>query len=268
MKTDIELLKKLYADGYSLNSLQKILGVHRSTLSGYLKKNDVKVKYHEKLETLNERYFQNIDDQEKAYFLGFIFADGSVNARGNNLTVDLSAKDIEILNRFSDLLYRKNYVISYNRYGREYCKLNVNSIPLCNDLLTHNVTSNKTFTIKYPIIDPGVENHFIRGLIDGDGCICLPTSNRNSPSVSLICTRDIADYLQKKFSEDLKIKSYIYKSKNYDPNTICNFVVKNYHQVKILLDWLYKDSNIYLQRKYNLYQEFLKKYNNLRDQNK
>ena len=52
--------------------------------------------------TLDEKYFDKIDSQNKAYILGFIYADGSINKGCLNIT--LSNKDVEILEFIKDEL--------------------------------------------------------------------------------------------------------------------------------------------------------------------
>lgn len=269
MKTDIIQLQKLYADGYSLNQLQKILGVHRSTLSNYLKVSGIDVKHNEKSKVLNQNYFDHIDAEDKAYMLGFIFADGCINLEYNRLTIDLNSKDTHILTEFSNILYGNDFVKTYHRYEGTYCKLDIHSKIMCNKLLDYNLGERKTFTITYPdMIDQSLNKHFIRGLVDGDGCIYLPHDNRQSPLISVISTRKINDSLARILKEELGLKSYLCKTHDQDIDVMCEIRIKNYHQCKILLDWLYKDATIYLQRKYNLYQDFLGRYEGLREQNK
>ena len=269
MKTDLTNLQKLYSDGYSLNDLQKILGVHRSTLSGYLKESGIHVNYQEKSKNLNQNYFNQIDSEDRAYMLGFIFADGSINLDYNRLTIDLSIQDQDILVKFSTILYGRNHVKVYTRNNRKYCKLDINSKTICNQLLKYNLTENKTFTAQYPeMIDRSLNKHFIRGLIDGDGCIYLPSNNRSSPLVALIATRAMNDTVSKILDSVLNLKSYVCKVHGQDISIMSELRIKNYHRCKILLDWLYRNSSIHLDRKYNRYLTFLSRYDKLRDQNK
>jgi len=136
-------------------------------------------------------------------------------------------------------------------------------------LASLGVVERKSHSITFPNwLDKSLYRHFIRGLIDGDGWIRLPTSNRDSPCVGLICTRSINDFLKNYYLLEFNIKSYLSKAYNQDKDIMCEILVKNYKQSKILLDWLYKDSTIYLDRKYNLYLDFLKKYDFINIKNK
>lgn len=53
--------------------------------------------------SLNESYFEKIDSEEKAYFLGFLFSDGSVSKYSLNLS--LAEVDKEILEKKSRKIY-------------------------------------------------------------------------------------------------------------------------------------------------------------------
>lgn len=51
-------------------------------------------------------YFETIDSEDKAYFLGFIVADGSINTNKyrNALIINIHKKDVDILNKFKELI--------------------------------------------------------------------------------------------------------------------------------------------------------------------
>jgi len=49
---------------------------------------------------MDENFFENIDTKEKAYWLGFLYADGYVSQSNNRLTLDLSKKDYQQLEKF------------------------------------------------------------------------------------------------------------------------------------------------------------------------
>ena len=136
-------------------------------------------------------------------------------------------------------------------------------------LATLGVVEAKSHKIVFPEwLDKSLHKHFIRGLIDGDGWIYLAGTNRMSPHVGLICTRQINDKLSELFEKELGLKSYLCKANKQDMDVMCEIRIKNYHQTKILLDWLYKDATIYLKRKHDIYKNFLIRYDNLREQNK
>jgi len=67
--------------------------------------------------SLYEEAFDNIDTEEKAYWLGFLYADGWVSSKGNTVGLTLALKDIEHLKKYNNFLrYEKGLNISENHY--------------------------------------------------------------------------------------------------------------------------------------------------------
>ncbi|HEY5268619.1 MAG TPA: hypothetical protein VII94_05880 [Candidatus Saccharimonadales bacterium] len=275
--THIAEINALYESGMSLTKIGQKLSIDRKALARLIKNNNMNSRngfsYARKYD-LNEHYFDIIDTEEKAYILGFIYADGNNLFRTNRISIHLAKRDEEILKKMSHIFYGEE-MLKYNKRKNdkgqefEYVKLNLYSKHMSQHLATLGVVEAKSHKIIFPEwLNKTLYEHFIRGLIDGDGWIYLPKDNRDSPNVGLICTRQINDFLKNYFEKELGIKSYLVKAHKQDMDVMCEIRVKNYHQCKIFLDWLYKDAAISLQRKYNLYQDFLNRYENLREQNK
>lgn len=263
----------------SVSKICEFKHLDRHNLSRRFKKDNLNVRkgfsYARKY-NLDEHYFDVIDTEDKAYMLGFIYADGNNLFKLNRIALKLSIVDKEILVKFSNIMFGEEilkYEKRQNKQGKEfeYVVLNYFSKHMSQHLATLGVVECKSHKITFPEwLDKSLYRHFIRGLIDGDGWIYLPKleDNRNSPNVGLICTRKMNDFLKEYFDKELGLKSYLVKAHKQDMDVMCEIRIKNYHQCKIFLDWLYKDANIYLQRKYDLYQNFLCRYDNLRGQNK
>lgn len=134
-------------------------------------------KYH-----LNEDYFKNIDTEEKAYWLGFICADGNISSTNRmtkslRLRINLHEKDKDMLIKFRDAI-QSNYPIRHfvSNKGVEglespQVKIEVNSNKLGDSLLNLGLTFNKTYSLDMPKINDCFKRHFIRGYFDGDGSI-------------------------------------------------------------------------------------------------
>ena len=271
--------KSLYLSGMSVSKICNLKQLDRHNLGRRFKKDGMKVGLgcsNARTYNLNEHYFDVIDTEEKAYILGFIYADGNNLFRTNRISIHLSKTDEEILKKMSHIFYGAE-VLKYNsrtnKDGQvfDYVWLNLYSKHMSRHLATLGVVEAKSHKIVFPAwLDKTLYRHFIRGLIDGDGWIYIPKleDNRNSPNVGLICTRQVNDFLKDYFEKELGLKSYLVKAHKQDFDVMCEIRVKNYHQCKIFMDWLYKDAAIYLQRKHKLYQEFLIRYENLREQNK
>jgi hypothetical protein len=127
--------------------------------------------------SLNERYFEEINTGDKAYWLGFIAADGCVvNKKGRrHLYIELSEKDRCHLEEFKKEIKFEGPIYEMKARGRSRpsCKIQVSSSRMVLDLVKLGITSNKTYTLKAPEIDPKLYYHWIRGIFDGDGSISL-----------------------------------------------------------------------------------------------
>lgn len=134
-----------------------------------------------KRKTFNEDYFEKIDSPEKAYFLGFIYSDGSLiydeSKYRYKLNIKIHNKDSEILERFILLLDSEVKVWKSNT--RDISEIGFSSKKMLNDLQKIGLSTNKTFTLIYPKIDEEFESHFLRGYFDGDGCVRINEDKRD-----------------------------------------------------------------------------------------
>lgn len=119
-------------------------------------------------------YFEYIDTKEKAYFLGLIYADGTINRKSNNqLTFEsgFSTKDKVILTKFSEAIgFEKRYI--RKKKDIEFWRIIINSKEFCKYLIRHGmiVGRRKTYKMRFPKLQSRELNMaFILGFFDGDG---------------------------------------------------------------------------------------------------
>ena len=121
---------------------------------------------------LDEHYFENIDNEEKAYFLGLIVSDGCIysqNIRSSMVTITLQDCDKYILERFIKCIKSNKHITSD---GRGCFEIQILSDIMVNDLRKYGLFENKSLHTIFPKNLPkDLYCHFIRGLIDGDGSI-------------------------------------------------------------------------------------------------
>jgi hypothetical protein len=225
----------------------------------------------------NKDYFSEINSSDKAYWLGFLYADGCVNRFYKNdklksmtLELSLAAIDKSHLEKFRDCLESNvpifDKIIKGQNKDYQACRLNICCTKLCYDLINLGCTPNKTFDIRFPSQDQ-VPQKFIRdwlrGFFDGDGCICTTLMN-NKPHIILSFTgieemlNDISSFL---VSENiLRTMPTLHKDKR---SHACSLNICGEDTIKDFLDYLYKDSDIYLDRKYNKYIDYYKDYQDI-----
>lgn len=142
---------------------------------------------------INHHIFDSINTEEKAYWLGFIWADGCIlNVKEDKpnyaFELGLSVKDIEHLRKFckfANVPENKIKVRKNNGLGKDkefyLCRIQISSKHLWNVLNNYGCCPNKTNNENFPSIsifsEPKLISHFIRGVFDGDGWVYL--DNRN-----------------------------------------------------------------------------------------
>jgi len=207
---------------------------------------------------LDENYFEQIDTEEKAYILGFLYADGcnSVSVSGGcTVSLQLAKQDEEILIKISKIIYYNNvYLREYKRdvTRQNMVILSLNSKKISNDLIKWGCVPNKTFVLKFPSLSDNLKSHFIRGYFDGDGSLTFTQAkNRNQITAlfAIVSTIEMLDSIGQK-CKDLDIHYRISKRHKDRDNNNYTLTISGNIQIKKFCEFLYKDANIYLQRKY------------------
>lgn len=255
LKNKVELVTKLHLDGKSNTEIAVITGHSSGGMNRFI--NSLGLPPHpQNIYNVNESFFDKIDNEIKAYILGMFYSDGCVDNIGK-MRIQLQERDRYILERiklemgYTGPLYEipipKNN--PYNS-GKQVC-LCINRKVLSDKLINLGCSPNKSLVLSFPTKEQVPENvlkYFIRGFFDGDGGITKRFC------ISLTST-DIFNIKLQKILVNLGIYSkYYYRRKG--KNT-CSLQINRLKDIKSFLDWIYEDSNIHLERKYNKYLEFL-----------
>lgn len=135
-----------------------------------------------KLYFCDENYFDEVDTYEKAYWLGFIMADGCIYKRKNNdncqkwLRITLANEDTHHLEKFKKSINSNHRIGKVTRKSdnREYSSITIVSDKLTNSLAKYGCVERKTGNIEFPNFEDSTLNWgFIHGYIDGDGSISI-----------------------------------------------------------------------------------------------
>ena len=247
--------------------------LNRSRNSIKLKANRIGLKkpHHEQ----DDFFFDSIDNPIKAYWLGFITADGYVvdDQYGGTyeLSIELSNTDEEHLYKFkkdissnANITNRKKSPFVNKGYDKEYTmsQIRIYSKHLVKALSQYNVVQNKTYSLSFPEISDEYVWDYIRGYFDGDGCINIkgmttPYGKYHEYSrVSFVCKR--IEFLEslKNIFEKHSISSYIVKDRDY-------YVLHISAQASVGRFFnciYYDDSCVRLDRKYNHFINFYERH--------
>lgn len=255
-QSDVEEIIKLYQSGLSIRKIEPLCNVRRTRIGTILKLNNVKTKscgnpYKIRKYKLNEHYFDNIDTENKAYWLGFIISDGHVSNDG--VVIGLCIKDENHLNKFLKDI-ESDTKIKYDNKTKS-CHISIYSYDLVESLRKLKLSKNKSRNAVFPKIRIGLIRHLMRGMIDGDGSISI-TKNKYKKgihpnfAIKMCGTENIVNKFQYYITTKLKIDPS--KIKKSDTG-FCQIGWGGNNKTFKIIDWLYKDANIYLDRKYERY---------------
>lgn len=260
---------ELYNSGKTLKYISYHLLVSKNGFSKALEKKKVEKRtYSENNRKYkrNSEYFDNINTPNKAYILGFIYADGNNYIWGNKhcLTISIQENDRELLERIRiELEYEGELrTIPLNEKNPNYknqCDLVITDEYMCNQLKRLGVVQRKSLVITFPtFLRPDLIRHFVRGYFDGDGCIYYD-EKRNKCRTSTCGTFNFCDSLSK-ILESFFIKHNIYQPIQCQCKNTCVLqTAANLSSYKFL-SWLYQDCDLKMDRKYQQYLHFCEIY--------
>lgn len=250
-----EEIKILWDSGLGVTEIGKSLKISHGYVSRvvtkiYGKNRERRYKTKYRIHKINEDYFEKIDSEDKAYFLGLLAADGCLSSDGNTISIGLKEDDIEILQEFNKYLEysRKLTFIDRSRYilGSNTYLLTITSQKLKKDLEKLGLTNRKSLTLKFfselPI---NLMHHYIRGFFDGDGCIYNGGKVHHAAQVSIVSSLDFCKELNN-YLNNLNISARLSKHRTSD----CYYtVISGANNILRFYNYLYNDSHIFLKRK-------------------
>lgn len=217
---------------------------------------------------LIENYFENIDSEEKAYYLGFMITDGNVfKTKHKNgqyyVSITQDEKDDYILTRFLECV-GSNRQLSHD--GRGCCTASIASKKMAYDLSKYGILPNKTLISELPLIDEKYMRHMIRGILDGDGSVIahhiknkFTGVERYLYAISFCGSRVLMNQLSDYISETLCIsRKLVY---TYSDRNLSEVKWVNIFEMFELGMYLYSGATIFLHHKCDIFLDFLHHYN-------
>lgn len=272
MKISKENFKKMYYDEYlkgisvaELSEKYKVTKKYIYRWFNLLNLQRRSNKINSKKFQFNECYFDKIDSPDKAYWLGFIFADGYITSKrpqgSQSLGISLKDSDFLHLQKLNECMNGNLKIHTYTStsgYGKgnKYSRIVFTSQHLVNSLKNLGVIENKTNILKRPDkdkLDEVFYKDFIRGYFDGDGSVWL--QQKNDLGVSFLGTEDLMLFIQETLIKERIIKHFYHLTHKKEEDIVVSFKFGGNIQVMNFLDYIYSNANIFLDRKYDFYQK-------------
>lgn len=259
-----KIIKEYIETGCSIQHLKRKYGIPPMKISNAIKAAGYEVINKQNQIKFDEHIFDKIDTEEKAYWLGFIWADGNIAKRDYCFEMSLAEKDKEHLQKFND------FIKHIRPIKEKKCKLHdktfiayrvsFNSKHFWNTLNNYGCVPNKSLTLKFPDLtvfeNKDLVNHFIRGYFDGDGCISHCNKTHTKIAFILCGTTEMLNTISTILGKpNCKLQS--------KPNTKCMELCFNHFTALSILHKIYNNASIYLKRKYQLYKEYCRVYEEL-----
>ena len=205
----------------------------------------------------NVDYFEKIDSEEKAYFLGLLLTDGNLHKVNRNteqyvIQISLKLEDIEIVKKFKQALDSTNKVRIFEKGNRKECIFGISSKKMAFDLMKWDITPVKTFNTELNFnIPENLFRHYIRGIFDGDGTVFI---SKGRLRFGFYGTHKLVSQIQDWLISQINISN----NKVFDKETVSFVIYQKPKDVKNFYNLIYKDASIYLKRKKDKFDNYLK----------
>lgn len=251
---EINKMKELIELGASRKEISSALGRSEGSINNkmcelrlFLKSKSLKGESdYRRVYSVDDSFFENIDSQKKAYWLGWMITDGYViselhTKRGiiNSTKVGLkiSVKDLDVIDEITQdtkstfpikhIIVRVNQKPYVNKItgesriitGGAHCCYEVSSAKMVEDLLKYGVVQNKTYNVRYPdLLEERFAPGFIAGVISGDGSVSIKNNHNKAELLrcniagNLDLLKPIKEILVKTIDYNSDKKIYKYRS--------------------------------------------------------
>jgi hypothetical protein len=247
-----------YLAGATAKQAGAQFGYSRSTCLNVLRRNGTLVRTRSevaRIHSLDESFFDSIDNEIKAYWLGFLSADGAVTLR--ELRIHLQVGDVEHLHKFRNALRAEHTVTlrQNERQGKKYtyARLSITSRHLVEALECLGVTERKSFTIQpCQYVPENLLPAYWRGVFDGDGSIGIYGKLRPTWTTFLCGNYAMVSGFRNFVSQ------FVTSEATVRPNGKIFVVTYRGRELpRNIAHLLYDNATIYLDRKYALAQKLL-----------
>ena len=239
---------KDYIDkGLSVKEISELLNVSVRKVHYIANKQGLHFERQSKFNIDYDRFTGKLHTQESYYLLGYLYADGTINIKKGQISI--TSKDKEILYKLSYLIGN----LPIKEYKKGYFNLSWYSMKHIKELISLGCMENKSLILTFPtFLQKELIPHFIRGYFDGDGTIGFYKHRKKGVlRLSVVGTKNFLEGINTFFQNRYRVKK-VNNQNIYILSLNGNNIVKDFCKI------IYKDANIYMKRKYDIYYDKIK----------
>lgn len=239
-----------YINGNTVKQLSQKYSIRTGTIYSWIKKNNISRQKGPKSLCKNYTYFDNIDSELKAYFLGYIIADGNVSIINNQYAfkITLQYEDRYIIEKLKEQLCSLNRIRDFEQKSPtsdnvyKYSYLSIGNKHLVQSLIKLKVIPSKTFNEIIPEIDVNLLPHLIRGFFDGDG---IAYKTDKGYSFGFVGNKNILNQIKNILGWENKL------SPHFITKGIFTVLTSDKEKLLKFYHYMYDNSTFYLKRKHD-----------------
>jgi hypothetical protein len=205
----------------------------------------------------DQHFFNSVDTESKAYWLGFLYADGCVQHKPTGQKIiSLAVKDKEVIDKFIEAVKGDFTTKTY----KDVHTVHLTSTMMFDSLVNHGCIPRKSLVLKFPNLPDNLVNHFMRGYFDGDGSVFIThPKNHNktntvykSIGVGICGTEEFLSTYNKYlgFNEAKKDKR--------KEGNVWYLSASGTKKIKQFYDFIYRDATVFLTRKKDKFENYFK----------
>lgn len=236
----LAIAEKEYSAGTPIDEIVAKTGM--SVHAIYKKMRAMQVNREHRIYKVVDTFFDTWNEQS-SYLIGFIAADGYLDEKSRSVIISVAQRDRRHLEKLNSMIQPDRPLIESKTRNAVICT--IRSDRIYQRLCEIGITPRKSKCLKFPSDIPEEQlHHFLRGYFDGDGSAYI-RSNDNRVGFKLLGTKDFLSVAVRYLPGNMR------PTKRRGENIWC---IQTTGTAAIrVLEYLYKDATIYLERKRYLY---------------
>lgn len=247
-------------EGVKIYQLAKKYHKEEIYISKLLKDNGIEANssHSAQIYKINEKFFDDIKTQEQAYIIGFLMADGNIHH--NTISMGLQERDRQILQDILNCMnsthslqyvdYKLHPEWAHEKKAQNKWRMAITNEHLASRLKELGIVERKSLILQFPDwLTDELLPHFLRGYFDGDGSL-----SKQRWRVNYAGMEHFLNVMKQRIynATELEFKFTLDQSSGKAFGSLNLYGKEN---CKKFLDYIYQDATIYLQRKYDIYNE-------------